>query len=155
MASKKLLARLYPLVSVTLLSLLSLSAAIPYIICFHAPRCLHWFFKSEKNNKVEFNKQVLLLASRHSTCWYVEAVSAWRENLSGWLSAIALQIVRPNEHIRKQRYIAAKNVLTKGTQEWVSFDVTDTVREWLMNRGETWAVIPSDHPMLWHLTGDC
>lgn len=45
------------------------------------------------------------------------------------------QILRPNEHIRKQRYIGAKNVLTKGTAEWVSFDVTETVREWLMNRG--------------------
>ncbi|KAE8286893.1 Transforming growth factor beta-3 [Larimichthys crocea] len=45
------------------------------------------------------------------------------------------QIVRPNEHIRKQRYIAAKNVLTRGTPEWISFDVTETVREWLMNRG--------------------
>ncbi|XP_076004788.1 transforming growth factor beta-3 proprotein-like [Genypterus blacodes] len=45
------------------------------------------------------------------------------------------QIVRPNEHIRKQRYIGAKNVLTRGTPEWVSFDVTETVREWLMNRG--------------------
>lgn len=48
---------------------------------------------------------------------------------------VALQIVRPNEHIRKQRYIAAKNVLTKGTKEWVTFDVTETVRQWLMNRG--------------------
>ncbi|KAK7906891.1 hypothetical protein WMY93_015503 [Mugilogobius chulae] len=45
------------------------------------------------------------------------------------------QILRPNEHIRKQRYIGAKNILTKGTPEWVSFDVTETVREWLMNRG--------------------
>ncbi|KAF7669130.1 hypothetical protein LDENG_00241010 [Lucifuga dentata] len=45
------------------------------------------------------------------------------------------QIVRPNEHIRKQRYIGAKNVLTRGTPEWVSFDVTETVREWLLNRG--------------------
>uniref|UniRef100_A0A3B4US94 Transforming growth factor beta n=1 Tax=Seriola dumerili TaxID=41447 RepID=A0A3B4US94_SERDU len=36
---------------------------------------------------------------------------------------------------KKQRYIGAKNVLTKGTPEWVSFDVTETVREWLMNRG--------------------
>lgn len=44
------------------------------------------------------------------------------------------QILRPNEHIRKQRYIGAKNVLTKGTPEWVTFDVTETVREWLMNR---------------------
>ncbi|XP_072222231.1 transforming growth factor beta-3 proprotein [Leuresthes tenuis] len=34
----------------------------------------------------------------------------------------------------KQRYIGAKNVLTKGTTEWVSFDVTETVREWLMDR---------------------
>ncbi|XP_071384113.1 transforming growth factor beta-3 proprotein-like [Centroberyx affinis] len=45
------------------------------------------------------------------------------------------QILRPNEHIAKQRYIGAKNVLTKGTQEWISFDVTETVREWLTNRG--------------------
>ncbi|XP_072218633.1 transforming growth factor beta-3 proprotein-like [Leuresthes tenuis] len=45
------------------------------------------------------------------------------------------QIVRTNEHIRKQRYIGARNVLTKGTKEWISFDVTETVREWLMNRG--------------------
>uniref|UniRef100_A0A672GMT7 Transforming growth factor beta n=1 Tax=Salarias fasciatus TaxID=181472 RepID=A0A672GMT7_SALFA len=37
----------------------------------------------------------------------------------------------------KQRYIGAKNVLTKGTPEWVSFDVTETVREWLTSRGET------------------
>lgn len=44
------------------------------------------------------------------------------------------QILRPNEHIRRQRYIGAKNVLTKGTPEWVTFDVTETVREWLMNR---------------------
>lgn len=50
---------------------------------------------------------------------------------------VALQIVRPNEHIRKQRYIAAKNVLTRGTKEWVTFDVTETVRQWLTNRGET------------------
>lgn len=47
-----------------------------------------------------------------------------------------LQILRPNGHIRKQRYISAKNVETRGSREWVSFDVTETVREWLMNRGE-------------------
>lgn len=58
-----------------------------------------------------------------------------------WLSLLALQIVRPNEHIRKQRYIGAKNVLTKGTPEWVSFDVTETVQEWLNNRGKAVAVI--------------
>lgn len=46
------------------------------------------------------------------------------------------QILRPDEHIAKQRYIGGKNVLTKGTPEWVSFDVTETVREWLMYRGE-------------------
>lgn len=50
---------------------------------------------------------------------------------------VAPQIVRPNEHIRKQRYITAKNVLTRGTKEWVTFDVTETVRQWLMNRGES------------------
>uniref|UniRef100_UPI0037E9190C transforming growth factor beta-3 proprotein-like n=1 Tax=Semicossyphus pulcher TaxID=241346 RepID=UPI0037E9190C len=55
------------------------------------------------------------------------------------------QIVRPNEHIRKQRYIAAKNVLTKGTPEWVSFDVTDTVREWLLNRGSNLGLEISVH----------
>lgn len=59
---------------------------------------------------------------------------------------VALQIVRPNEHIRKQRYITAKNVLTKGTKEWVTFDVTETVRQWLMNRGE--ARVPE--PLLCH-----
>ncbi|XP_037398071.1 transforming growth factor beta-3 proprotein isoform X2 [Pygocentrus nattereri] len=45
------------------------------------------------------------------------------------------QILRLDEHIAKQRYIGGKNVLTKGTPEWVSFDVTETVREWLMYRG--------------------
>nr|XP_046228986.1 transforming growth factor beta-3 proprotein-like [Scatophagus argus] len=44
------------------------------------------------------------------------------------------QAVRPNDHIRK-RYIGAKNVLTKGNAEWITFDVTETVREWLKNRG--------------------
>ncbi|XP_006632266.1 transforming growth factor beta-3 proprotein [Lepisosteus oculatus] len=44
------------------------------------------------------------------------------------------QILRPDEHIAKQRYIAGKNVLTKGLPEWISFDVTETVREWLMYR---------------------
>ncbi|XP_061560993.1 transforming growth factor beta-3 proprotein-like isoform X1 [Phycodurus eques] len=55
------------------------------------------------------------------------------------------QIVRPNEHIRKQRYVSAKNVLTKGTNEWVSFDVTDTVQEWLVNRGSNLGLEISVH----------
>ncbi|KAJ0060954.1 hypothetical protein NL108_001800 [Boleophthalmus pectinirostris] len=55
------------------------------------------------------------------------------------------QILRPNEHIRKQRYIGAKNILTKGTPEWVSFDVTETVREWLMNRGSNMGLEISVH----------
>ncbi|XP_077366698.1 transforming growth factor beta-3 proprotein-like [Festucalex cinctus] len=55
------------------------------------------------------------------------------------------QIVRPHEHIRKQRYISAKNVLTKGAPEWVSFDVTDTVREWLMSRGRNLGLEISVH----------
>lgn len=63
-------------------------------------------------------------------------MSLLRGNAREWLFLVTLQIVRPNEHIRKQRYIAAKNVLTKGPEEWVTFDVTETVREWLMNRGE-------------------
>ncbi|KAG7328495.1 hypothetical protein KOW79_008439 [Hemibagrus wyckioides] len=44
------------------------------------------------------------------------------------------QIIKQDEHIAKQRYIGGKNVLTKGTAEWVSFDVTETVREWLTHR---------------------
>ncbi|XP_029106548.1 transforming growth factor beta-3 proprotein-like [Scleropages formosus] len=44
------------------------------------------------------------------------------------------QILKPDEHIAKQRYIGGKNMLTKGTPEWVSFDVTQTVREWLQHR---------------------
>lgn len=52
------------------------------------------------------------------------------------LLIIALQVLRRHEHIRKQRFIGAKNMLTKGTAEWISFDVTETVREWLTNRGE-------------------
>uniref|UniRef100_A0AAV2K8X0 Transforming growth factor beta n=1 Tax=Knipowitschia caucasica TaxID=637954 RepID=A0AAV2K8X0_KNICA len=55
------------------------------------------------------------------------------------------QILRPNEHIRKQRYIGAKNILTKGTPEWVTFDVTETVREWLTNRGSNMGLEISVH----------
>lgn len=44
------------------------------------------------------------------------------------------QILKPDNPIVKQRYIGGKNVLTKGTSEWISFDVTETVREWLMHR---------------------
>ncbi|XP_056152151.1 transforming growth factor beta-3 proprotein [Lampris incognitus] len=44
------------------------------------------------------------------------------------------QTLQKDDHIAKQRYIGGKNVLTKGTPEWVSFDVTETVREWLMYR---------------------
>ncbi|XP_048841421.1 transforming growth factor beta-3 proprotein-like [Brienomyrus brachyistius] len=44
------------------------------------------------------------------------------------------QILKRDEHIAKQRYIGGKNVLTKGTPEWVSFDVTATVRQWLKHR---------------------
>lgn len=44
------------------------------------------------------------------------------------------QILQKDDPKAKQRYIGGKNVLTKGTEEWVSFDVTETVREWLMYR---------------------
>ncbi|XP_054469513.1 transforming growth factor beta-3 proprotein [Anoplopoma fimbria] len=44
------------------------------------------------------------------------------------------QILQKDDPKAKQRYIGGKNVLTKGTLEWVSFDVTETVREWLMYR---------------------
>ncbi|XP_004010851.1 transforming growth factor beta-3 proprotein [Ovis aries] len=44
------------------------------------------------------------------------------------------QILQPGEHIAKQRYIDGKNLPTRGTGEWLSFDVTDTVREWLLRR---------------------
>lgn len=46
------------------------------------------------------------------------------------------QILKKDDPRAKQRYIGGKNVLTKGTDEWVSFDVTETVREWLMYRRE-------------------
>uniref|UniRef100_A0A3B4FI24 Transforming growth factor beta n=1 Tax=Pundamilia nyererei TaxID=303518 RepID=A0A3B4FI24_9CICH len=61
------------------------------------------------------------------------------------------QIVRRNEHIRKQRFIGAKNVLTKGTAEWISFDVTETVREWLMKRGSNMGLEISVHCPFVHL----
>ncbi|XP_077477013.1 transforming growth factor beta-3 proprotein [Stigmatopora argus] len=44
------------------------------------------------------------------------------------------QILQKDDPKAKQRYIGGKNVLTKGMAEWVSFDVTETVREWLMYR---------------------
>ncbi|RVE57142.1 hypothetical protein OJAV_G00213350 [Oryzias javanicus] len=44
------------------------------------------------------------------------------------------QILQKDDPKAKQRYIGGKNVLTKGTPEWISFDVTETVREWLMYR---------------------
>nr|AHA61558.1 transforming growth factor beta-3-like protein [Oplegnathus fasciatus] len=44
------------------------------------------------------------------------------------------QILQKDDPKAKQRYIGGKNVLTRGTPEWVSFDVTETVREWLMYR---------------------
>ncbi|XP_077412841.1 transforming growth factor beta-3 proprotein [Vanacampus margaritifer] len=44
------------------------------------------------------------------------------------------QILQKDDPKAKQRYIGGKNVLTKGMHEWVSFDVTETVREWLMYR---------------------
>lgn len=56
-----------------------------------------------------------------------------------------LQILQKDNPKAKQRYIGGKNVLTKGTPEWVSFDVTETVREWLMYRRECDA---SDFPRI-------
>ncbi|KAM6912470.1 transforming growth factor beta-3 proprotein [Xenentodon cancila] len=48
---------------------------------------------------------------------------------------IELYQILPKDDLKaKQRYIGGKNVLTKGTHEWISFDVTETVREWLMYR---------------------
>lgn len=47
-----------------------------------------------------------------------------------------MQILQKDNPKAKQRYIGGKNVLTKGTPEWVSFDVTETVREWLLYRRE-------------------
>ncbi|XP_069714610.1 transforming growth factor beta-3 proprotein [Phaenicophaeus curvirostris] len=44
------------------------------------------------------------------------------------------QILRPDEHIAKQRYLSGRNVQTRGSPEWLSFDVTETVREWLLHR---------------------
>ncbi|XP_069494136.1 transforming growth factor beta-3 proprotein [Ambystoma mexicanum] len=44
------------------------------------------------------------------------------------------QILRPDEHIAKQRFISGRSVLTKGAAEWLSFDVTENIKEWLMRR---------------------
>lgn len=55
---------------------------------------------------------------------------------------LSSQILQKDDPKAKQRYIGGKNVLTKGTPEWVSFDVTETVREWLMNRRE-WIFLAS------------
>ncbi|KAJ7410223.1 Transforming growth factor beta-3 [Willisornis vidua] len=38
------------------------------------------------------------------------------------------QILRPDEHIAKQRYLSGRNVQTRGSPEWLSFDVTETVQ---------------------------
>lgn len=56
---------------------------------------------------------------------------------TGWFSLPLLltQILRPDEHIAKQRYLSGRNVQTRGSPEWLSFDVTETVREWLLHRG--------------------
>uniref|UniRef100_A0A3B5LPU0 Transforming growth factor beta n=1 Tax=Xiphophorus couchianus TaxID=32473 RepID=A0A3B5LPU0_9TELE len=40
------------------------------------------------------------------------------------------QILQKDDPKVKQRFIGGKNVLTKGIPEWISFDVTETVREW-------------------------
>ncbi|XP_077443401.1 transforming growth factor beta-3 proprotein-like [Stigmatopora argus] len=55
------------------------------------------------------------------------------------------QIIRPNEHVKKQRHVGAKNVATKGAAEWLSFDVTDTVREWLLSPGRNLGLELSVH----------
>ncbi|XP_062378633.1 transforming growth factor beta-3 proprotein isoform X1 [Sardina pilchardus] len=55
------------------------------------------------------------------------------------------QILRQDDHIAKQRYIGGKNVLTKGNPEWVSFDVTGTVKEWLTNRDSNLGLEVSVH----------
>ncbi|XP_043557425.1 transforming growth factor beta-3 proprotein [Chiloscyllium plagiosum] len=55
-------------------------------------------------------------------------------NRSNQCSLLVFQILKPDDHIAKQRYIAGKVVLTKGISEWVSFDVTESVKEWLINR---------------------
>lgn len=49
---------------------------------------------------------------------------------------LSAQILQKDDPKAKQRYIGGKNVPTKGTPEWISFDVTETVREWLMYRRE-------------------
>lgn len=49
---------------------------------------------------------------------------------------ISSQILQKDDPKVKQRFIGGKNVLTKGIPEWISFDVTETVREWLMYGSE-------------------
>lgn len=55
------------------------------------------------------------------------------------------QILQKDDPKAKQRYIGGKNVLTKGMPEWVSFDVTETVREWLMYRQTNFGLEISVH----------
>uniref|UniRef100_A0A8C0CVK9 Transforming growth factor beta n=1 Tax=Balaenoptera musculus TaxID=9771 RepID=A0A8C0CVK9_BALMU len=55
-------------------------------------------------------------------------------NPSSKRSEQRIESSRPDEHIAKQRYLDGKNLPTRGTAEWLSFDVTDTVREWLLRR---------------------
>lgn len=35
-----------------------------------------------------------------------------------------------------RRYIDGKNVQTKGTAEWITFDVTETIKDWLLHPGK-------------------
>ena len=71
------------------------------------------------------------------------------------VSLTLLQILQKDDHIAKQRYIGGKNVLTKGTPEWISFDVTETVREWLMYRRELERLpepFLDNSFLLWHIS---
>lgn len=113
-------------------------------------------------------KHVPLICHSH-TCWdspfKFVCSKLWKKDcLQGWgihhravpslctalahsLPLLLSQILRPDEHIAKQRYLSGRNVQTRGSPEWLSFDVTDTVREWLLHRGRghSWTGCDSIH----------
>lgn len=77
-----------------------------------------------------------ILESLAQTALFLCVCAKERVYAAGSHFHLSSQILQKDDPKAKQRYIGGKNVLTKGTPEWVSFDVTETVREWLMYRRE-------------------
>ncbi|KAH0620477.1 hypothetical protein JD844_020989 [Phrynosoma platyrhinos] len=73
-----------------------------------------------------------LYAMLHSENAFVKV-----ESLNHLNASFEEMILKPDEYIAKQRYLSGRNVMTRGSPEWLSFDVTETVREWLLHRAES------------------